>query len=76
MMSGQTMTPGCLPFAGCTKYASHVPSAVVIFTAERFAAVAAVSRMRAWAGLSPTPMMVCLLRWPLLVTAQVMVMFR
>src|SRR5581483_10249432 len=42
-MSGQISTAACLPFAGCTKYASHVPSDVLISTSRPFVAGAAIA---------------------------------
>ena len=39
-MSGHTSTAGAAPLAGCTKYASHVPSGVLISTSPSFVSAA------------------------------------
>src|SRR6266404_1634357 len=43
-ISGQTSTAGCLPLAGCTTYASQVPSGVLISTSAPFVSVALAIR--------------------------------
>ena len=42
-MSGQISTPAAAPDEGCTKYASHVPSGVLISTSRSLVACALAS---------------------------------
>src|SRR5580700_6835713 len=39
-MSGQVRTAGAVPVVGCTKYASHAPSGVVMLTSDSVVATA------------------------------------
>ncbi len=55
-ISGQMRTPGYFPLAGCTKYASQVPSGVLISTSAPLVSRAFASRGSATANPAPNAM--------------------